>query len=75
MVTRGEAPSAALAVAKDGRVIWEEGFGWADLERKVKASPTTVYPVASLSKSMTATGVMVLAERGSSIWKTRSRSI
>ena len=64
MVTRGEIPSVALAVAKDGKIIWEEGFGWADLERKVEASPTTVYPLASLSKSITATGVMVLAERG-----------
>lgn len=64
MVENGELPSVAIAVAKDGKIIWEEAFGWADRERKVKATSHTIYPVASLSKSITATGLMVLAERG-----------
>jgi CubicO group peptidase (beta-lactamase class C family) len=56
--------SIAVAVAKDGKIIWEEGFGHANLEKKVKASPGTMYSLASISKPITATGLMILVERG-----------
>ena len=57
-------PSLAVAVAQDGNVIWEEGFGWADRENQVKATEHTMYSLASISKPITATGLMVLVERG-----------
>jgi CubicO group peptidase (beta-lactamase class C family) len=57
-------PSIAVAVAKDGRVIWEQGFGWADRERRVAATPHTPYSIASVNKSITSTAVMALSERG-----------
>lgn len=57
-------PSIAVAVAKDGRIVWEEGFGWADRERQVSANEHTMYSLASISKPMTATGLMKLVERG-----------
>jgi CubicO group peptidase (beta-lactamase class C family) len=60
----GGVPSIAVAVAKDGRIVWEEGFGLADRERKVPAGPQTMYSLASISKPFTATGLMILAERG-----------
>ena len=57
-------PSIAVAVAKDGKILWEEGFGWADRERRVPATVETVYSLASLTKPYTATAVMELvAER------------
>ncbi len=56
--------SMAVAVAKDGKIIWEEGFGWANRERMIRATPNTMYSLASISKPITATGLMVLAERG-----------
>jgi CubicO group peptidase (beta-lactamase class C family) len=55
--------SIAVAVAKDGKIVWEEGFGWANREEGVQATPHTVYHLASVSKSFTATGLMVLVER------------
>jgi len=58
------APSLAVAVAKDGEIIWEQGFGWADRERHVPSTEHTMYSLASISKPITATGLMVLAERG-----------
>jgi len=64
LVKNGEIPSMAVAVAKDGRVIWEEAFGWADREKGIEATPNTIYAVGSLSKSITGTGVMVLVDRG-----------
>ena len=57
-------PSIAVAVARNGRIIWEEGFGFADVERHTPATPTTLYSMASISKPITATGVMKLVEQG-----------
>ena len=62
-VGQGEVASLSIAVAQKGKVVWEESFGWADKGRKVKATPYTVYPVASLSKSITATAVFLLASQ------------
>ncbi len=55
--------SISVAVARDGRIVWEESFGWADRERMIKATPDTMYSLASISKPVTATGLMVLADR------------
>lgn len=57
-------PSMAVAVFRDGRIDWEEGFGWADREAGVPATADTVYSLASISKPFTATGLMVLAAAG-----------
>ena len=57
-------PSMAVAVAVGGEVVWEEGFGWADRERRIPATEHTMYSLASISKPITATGLMVLVERG-----------
>ena len=56
-------PSIAVAIAKDGKVIHEQAFGFADSEAKLPATVTTPYPLASVTKPFIATGVMLLAER------------
>jgi CubicO group peptidase (beta-lactamase class C family) len=58
------APSLAVAVARDGKIVWEEGFGWADREKRIAATPHTLYSLASISKPITATGLMVLVQAG-----------
>lgn len=57
-------PSISVAVAKDGKIVWEEAFGWADREKMYPATPHTMYSLASISKPMTATGLMMLVEQG-----------
>src|SRR5437588_5532254 len=57
-------PSLAVAVAREGQIVWEEGFGWADRENRVPATEHTMYSLASISKPITATGLMLLVERG-----------
>ena len=52
--------SVTVAVARDGAVLWEEGFGFADIARHVRATPATRYSIASITKPMTATAVMRL---------------
>jgi CubicO group peptidase (beta-lactamase class C family) len=57
-------PSLAVGVAKKGKIIWEEAFGLADIARGIASTPETMYSLASISKPFTATGLMVLVERG-----------
>src|SRR5437667_9954639 len=53
-----------VAVAKDGKIVWEDGFGWANREKMIPATPHTMFSLASISKPVTATGSMVLVRRG-----------
>ena len=56
---------AALVVVKDGKVLLKKGYGYADVDKKVPVDPDrTVFRVASISKVITATAVMQLAEQG-----------
>ena len=57
-------PSLSVGVAVGNEVVFAQAYGWADREQKRKATPETIYAVGSISKALTATGVMVLAERG-----------
>src|SRR2546423_1649560 len=57
-------PSLVVAVAGGDAIIWEPGFGWAARETRVRATEHTLYALASITKPMTTTGLMVLAERG-----------
>jgi len=54
----------SLAVVDDNRIIWAQGFGYADKENRIPATPETIYRVASISKLFTSTGIMQLAEQG-----------
>jgi CubicO group peptidase (beta-lactamase class C family) len=63
-VTNRRVPSIVVAVAEDGKIVWEEAFGWADVENRVRATPNTIYRLGSISKTITATGLMVLVEEG-----------
>lgn len=56
--------SLSIAVAKDGEILWEEGFGWADIENRTRATEHTTYSLASISKPITATALMTLVEAG-----------
>ncbi|MBK9166953.1 MAG: beta-lactamase family protein [Bryobacterales bacterium] len=56
--------SVAVGVARNGRIEWEEAFGWADTEARVAATPRTPYSLASISKPITATALMKLVSEG-----------
>ncbi|WP_379146184.1 serine hydrolase domain-containing protein [Paenibacillus sp. sgz500992] len=58
-------PGVTLAVVKDGAVLLEKGYGYADVEAKVPVDPLkTRFSIASVSKVFTATAAMQLAEQG-----------
>src|ERR1700757_2906740 len=56
---RPTSPGCALAIMRDGHIIYERGYGMADLEHDVKITPTTVFHVASMSKQFTAASVLM----------------
>ncbi|HJZ67149.1 MAG TPA: serine hydrolase domain-containing protein, partial [Blastocatellia bacterium] len=63
-LAQSQIPSISVAVARDGKIIWEEGFGWADREKKIPANEHTMYSLASISKPITMTGLMALVQQG-----------
>jgi CubicO group peptidase (beta-lactamase class C family) len=58
-------PSLAVGVAHNGKVLWQEGLGFADREDRISASEHTMYEIGSVSKPVTTTGLMALVEKGS----------
>ena len=59
-----DVPGASLAVAKEGRLVYARGFGYADIEKATPVEPTSLFRIASVSKPITALTVMRLVERG-----------
>ena len=48
-------PGLVISVSVDGKIVWNEGFGYADVENDVPCTPNTVMRIASISKPLTAT--------------------
>jgi len=61
---RPDTPGCAVAVSKDGKVIYRKGFGSANLEYSIPITPETVFDVASLSKQFTGMAIAMLEEQG-----------
>ena len=61
---RWEITGASIAVMKNGRLLYSKGYGWADKERNVRTDVKHIFRIASLSKLITATGIMKLQEDG-----------
>ncbi len=57
-------PGLSAAIVKDENVLWSEGFGYADIENKIKATPDTSYYLASLTKTFASTIILQLVEQG-----------
>jgi N-acyl-D-amino-acid deacylase len=64
MLSRHGVPGAALAIAKDGKLVFARGYGWADLRTGARVQPDTLFGVASLSKTFTAVAILKLVEQG-----------
>lgn len=59
-----DSPGCALAIIQDGAIIYQRGYGCADLEHDIPISPTSVFDIASTSKQFTATCIAILARQG-----------
>jgi CubicO group peptidase (beta-lactamase class C family) len=59
-----DVPGAALAVVRDGEIVYSRGYGSAQLEYQIPITPATVFHVASVSKQFTCFAIVLLAEEG-----------
>ncbi len=64
MMQERQIPGLAVAVAIDGKIVWSEGFGYADRDKQIPACPQTQLRIASVSKLLTAAAMAQLYEQG-----------
>ena len=57
-------PGIAVAVVRGDEIVWSAGVGWADRERRIRATRNSVFQLASVSKTVTSAGIMALVEDG-----------
>lgn len=57
-------PGLSMVIVYDKSIIWQRGFGMADVEQKIPATPKTLYRAASITKLFTATALMQLRDAG-----------
>ena len=63
-VAEHRTPGVSVAIVKRGKTVLAKGYGFADLENDVPATPETVYRIGSITKQFTAAGIMRLVEQG-----------
>jgi serine beta-lactamase-like protein LACTB, mitochondrial len=63
-LTNQNLPGISVAVGAGGDIVWAEGFGWADLENRVKVGPETRFRIGTASKALTSAAVGLLLEKG-----------
>lgn len=61
---RWEINGAQLAVSRNDSLLYARGYGWADMEREIEMQPSHIMRIASVSKLVTAVGIMKLQEEG-----------
>ena len=64
ILTKTGAPSASIAVVKDGKIVYEHAYGMARLDPPMPAQSQMRYSVGSISKQFTAAAILMLAEEG-----------
>ena len=63
-LTKPGSPGCALAAARDGKIIYEKGYGLANIEEGVSITPQTVFDIGSTSKQFTAASILLLEKQG-----------
>jgi CubicO group peptidase (beta-lactamase class C family) len=61
-------PGCAIAISRQGRIVFSRGYGMANLELGVPITPASIFHVASISKQFTAACVALLAAEGRVSW-------
>ena len=55
-----DTPGVAVSIARDGKIIYSQGYGMANLEYAIPITPKTIFHIASVSKQFTAFAVLLL---------------
>jgi CubicO group peptidase (beta-lactamase class C family) len=57
-------PGAALLIAQNGRILYQNGYGYADIGNRVRITPETKFRIGSITKQFTAAAILKLQEDG-----------
>jgi CubicO group peptidase (beta-lactamase class C family) len=57
-------PGAAIAIIEDGEIVFQKGYGFADIETALKIDTKTGFNIGSISKTVAAWGIMKLVQEG-----------
>jgi len=63
-LTEQNLPGLSVAVGVGDEVVWAEGFGWADLEKRIPVAPNLRFRIGTASTALTSTAVGLLLEKG-----------
>jgi CubicO group peptidase (beta-lactamase class C family) len=63
-----EVPGIAIAVVKDGEVVFMRGYGYRDIEQQLPVTPQTLFAIGSTTKAFTAMAVGMLVDEGKIEW-------
>src|SRR5260221_1795476 len=63
-LTKPGSPGCALAVYRDGKIIYTKGYGLANVEENVAITPQSVFDIGSTSKQFTAASILLLEKQG-----------
>ena len=63
-LVEGNLPGLSVAVGVDGDIVWAEGFGWADLAKRVPLAPHLRFRIGHASNALTSAAVGLLVEKG-----------
>ena len=57
-------PGLSISVTQQGQIVFSRSYGWADIENQVPVTDKTLFRIGSITKPITATAALMLAERG-----------
>jgi CubicO group peptidase (beta-lactamase class C family) len=63
-IVREDGPGAAVLVAQNGNILFQRGYGLANVEHRVPVTPATKFRIGSISKQFVAAGILKLQEEG-----------
>src|SRR5690606_6806290 len=61
---RFNVPGASVAIARNGKLVYAKGYGWADRESGIPVDTSSLFRIASLSKFVTSIGIMTMIDKG-----------
>ena len=67
-IKRWEVPGMGIGIYKDGKVLFTEGFGYRNLEKKLPVTPNTLFAIGSASKAFTTMDLQLLVDEGKIEW-------
>src|ERR1044072_8687779 len=63
-IEAGRIPGAVIAIARRGKLVALDAYGWRDKAANVPMTTDTIFNIASMTKPMTAVGALMLYEQG-----------